>query len=98
MHSNDLKWHYRVCSIALQTKDVVADTLTAMHDINKAMENFHVKSNLVHILYQMQKVGVLPLSEFKHILTAKELEQAWLQAMSTGEKKPWYRISTCKVS
>jgi hypothetical protein len=67
-----------------------------MHDINKATENSHVKSNLVHILHQMQKVGVLPLSEFKHILIAEELEQARLQAMSTAEKKPWYRIPRAK--
>jgi hypothetical protein len=96
VHSKDLEWHYRVRSIVLQTKDAVADTLTAMHDINKATENSHVKSNLVHILHRMQKVGVLPLSEFKHILTAEELEQARLQAMSTAEKKPWYRIPRAK--
>ena len=52
----------------------MADTLTTMHDISKATENSHVKSNLVHILHRMQKVGVLPLSEFKHILIAEELE------------------------
>jgi hypothetical protein len=61
-----------------------------MHDINKATENSHVKSNLVYVLHQLQTVELLLVSEFKGILNAEELEQAKLQSMSTLEKKPWY--------
>jgi hypothetical protein len=54
--------------------DSVTDALTSMHDINKATENSHVKSNLVHTLHRMQTVGKLDLIEFKGFLTHDEYE------------------------
>ena len=95
-YSNDYEWHYRVRSIVLSTKDDVASILTAMHDINKATENSHIKTNLVYSLHQMQQVGLLPVSSFKDMLTAKELQVAQKQADSTEAKKPWYPISRVK--
>jgi hypothetical protein len=91
VHKKELAWHYRVRSILLRTKDAVTDALTSMHDINKATENSHVKSNLVHTLHRMQTVGKLDLVEFKDILTAKEYEQAKADN-AKGEKKTWYHI------
>jgi hypothetical protein len=55
VHKGDLDWHYCVRSIILDLKNGVTDCLMAMHNINKAIENSHVKSNLVYILHQMQK-------------------------------------------
>ena len=63
-YQDNLNWHYRVRSIVLNTKDDVASILTAMHDINKATKNSHVKTNLVHTLHRMQKVGALPVLSF----------------------------------
>jgi hypothetical protein len=57
-----------------------------MHDINKATENSHVKSNLVHMLHRIQKVGQLLLSEFKDILTAEDMEQAKLELNKPDKK------------
>ena len=57
-YSDNYDWHYHVRSTVLRMKDDVASILMAMHDINKASENSHVKTNLVHTLHQMQKVGV----------------------------------------
>ena len=89
-------WHYRVRSIVLNTKDDVASILTAMHDINKATENSHVKTNLVHTLHRMQKVGLLLVASFKDMLTAEELQVAQKQADSIEAKKPWYPIPRVK--
>jgi hypothetical protein len=86
VHRTELQWHYRVWSIVLRTHDAVTDTLNSMHDINKATENSHVKSNLVHMLHRIQKVGQLPLSEFKDILTAEDMEQAKLELNKPDKK------------
>ena len=83
-------------SIVLNTKDDVASILTAMHDINKATENSHVKTNLVHTLHRMQKVGTLPVLSFRDWLTPEELLAAQKQVESTGDKKPWYPILRAK--
>jgi hypothetical protein len=66
-----------------------------MHDINKATENSHVKSNLVHMLHRIQKVGQLLLSEFKDILTAEDMEQAKLE-LNKPDKKTWIPIPRSK--
>ena len=83
-------------SIVLNTKDDVASIFTAMHDINKATENLHVKTNLVHTLHRMQKVGTLPVTSFRDWLTPDELLATQKQAESTGDKKPWYPIPRAK--
>ena len=44
-----------------------------MHGINQAIENLHVKTNLVHSLHCMQKVGTLPVEEFKGVMSLDEL-------------------------
>jgi hypothetical protein len=74
VYKGDFDWHYRVRSIVLDSKNGITDYLTAMHDINKTIEKSHVKSNLVHILHRMQKVGSLPAREFESLLTPKEFE------------------------
>jgi hypothetical protein len=66
-----------------------------MHDINKATENSHVKSNLFDMLHHIQKVGQLPLLEFKDILTAEDMEQAKLE-INKPDKKTWIPIPRSK--
>ena len=82
--------------IVLKTREDVASILTAMHDINKAIENSHVKTNFVHTLHHMQKVGLLPVSSFHDLLSAEEIIAAKKIAESVGEKKPWYPIPRSK--
>ena len=53
IYLHDIDSHYKVWSIVLHMKGNVTNSLTAMHDINKATENSHVKTNLVHILHRM---------------------------------------------
>ena len=67
-----------------------------MHDINWATENSHVKTNLVHTLHHMQKVGTLSVDEFKSILSAEEIQAAKNALMSNKKKKPWYNIPHAK--
>jgi hypothetical protein len=66
-----------------------------MHNINKATENSHVKSNLVHMFHRIQKVGQLSLIEFKDILTLEEMEQAKLE-LQKPEKRTWIPIPRAK--
>ena len=95
-HSTYYNWHYRVRTIVLQTREDVASILTAMHDINKATKNSHMKTNFVHTLHRMQKVGLLPVSSFHDLLSAEEMVVAKKIADSVGEKKPWYPIPRSK--
>ena len=81
--------------MVISTKNDVTLILTAMHNINKATENSHVQTNLVHTLHRMQKVGTLPPSSFKTLLTLEELKSAIEQAESKGAK-PWYTILRAK--
>jgi hypothetical protein len=89
-------WDYRVRSILLKTIDSITDALTSMHDINKATENSHVKSNLVHTLHRMQTVGKLDLIEFKGFLTHDEYEQAKAEN-AKAEKRTWYHIPQSRL-
>ena len=50
-YADDIKQHYRVWAIVIRMKEDPASILTAMHDINCATENSHVKTNLVHTLH-----------------------------------------------
>ena len=95
-HLTDYNWHYRVRTIVLKTREDVASILTAMHDINKATENSHVKTNFVHTLHRMQKVGLLSVSSFHDLLSAEEMIAAKKIAESVGDKKPWYPIPRSK--
>ena len=82
--------HYRIHSIVLRTKDTTTSIITAMHNINKARENSHVKTNLVHILHQMRKVGTLEYTEFKGLLTDDKFEAAKKHFKNNKENCPWY--------
>ena len=95
-HPNDLDWHFRVRTIVLYTLDNVTSILTAMHDINRATENSHVKTNLVHTLHRMQKVGTLPVEEFKGLLSPNKLIVAKNAIESINQNKPWYNIPRAK--
>ena len=95
-HPNDLDWHFRVRTMVLHTLDNVTNMLTAMHDINRAMENSHVKTNLVHTLHQMQKVETLSVEEFKGIMSPDELIAAKNATKSINQNKPWYNIPRAK--
>ena len=91
----DYDWHYAVKAMVIWTKNDVTSILTTMHDINKATENSHVKTNLVHTLHCMQKDGMLPPLIFKTLLTFEELKSALEQTKSKGAK-PWYNIPRAK--
>ena len=78
--------------MVIQTKNDVTSILTAMHDINKATEDLHVKTNLVHTLHHMQIVGTLLPKNFKALLTVEELANAEKLVLSTKDNKPWYSI------
>ena len=50
-------------------------------------ENSHVKTNLVHTLYWVQKYGVLELEKFKELLSPEE-ERVCL----VNSRKSWYSM------
>ena len=50
-------------------------------------ENSHVKTNLIHTLYRVQKYGVLELEKFKELLSPEE-ERACL----ANSRKSWYSM------
>ena len=60
-------------------------------DINCATKNSHVKTNLVHTLHRMQKVGTLHVGEYSF---TKQAATNALQAVK--ENKPWYNIPRAK--
>ena len=95
-HSDNLDWHYRVHSIVLQTKDSMTSIITATHDINKATKNSHVKTNLVHTLHRMRKVGTLEYTQFKGLLTDDEFEAAKKHFENNKENRPWYCLPRAK--
>ena len=51
----------------IRTKEDPASILTAMHNINRATENSHVKMNLVHTLHRMRKVGTLDVNKIQEL-------------------------------
>ena len=55
-----------------------------------------MKTNLVHTLHCMQKVGTLLIDEFKSILLAEEIQAAMNAILSNKENKPWYNIPRAK--
>ena len=82
--------------IVLHTLDNVTNVLTTMHDINRATKNSHVKTNLIHILHSMQKVGTLSVEEFKGVLSPDELIVVKNATESINQNKPWYNIPRAK--
>ena len=95
-YPHDIHWHYRVQSIILQTKGNVANSLIAMHDINKATKNLHVKTNLVHTLHRMRKVDTLEVSNLKDLLMPEEMTVASKRAKDVKDTGPWYFLLRAK--
>ena len=95
-YPHDIHWHYRVRSNVLHTKGNVANSLTPMHDINKATENSHVKTNLVHTLHHMRKVGQLEVSNFKDLLSPEEMTAAVEREKDEKDTGSWYILSRAK--
>ena len=56
-----------------------------------------MKTNLVHTLCRMQKVGTLPVDEFKSIQSTEEIQAAKNALLSNKENKPWYNIPRAKL-
>ena len=54
---------------------------------SRQTENSHVKTNLVHTLYWVQKYGVLELEKFEELLSPEE-ERTCL----ANSKKSWYSM------
>ena len=63
-----------------------------MHDINWTMKNFHIKTNLIHTLHCMQKVGTLHVEEFKDVLLQDELATTSKLVELMKENKTSYNI------
>ena len=80
----------------LQTKGNVANSLIAMDDINKAVENLHVKTNLVHTLHCMRKVGKLQVLNFKDLLTPEEMTVVSEREKDEKDTGPWYYLPRAK--
>ena len=80
----------------LQTKGNVTNSLTAMHNINKATENSHVKTNLVHTLHRMRKVGRLEVSNFKDLLSPEEMTAMVEREKDEKDIGPWYILPRAK--
>ena len=55
--------------------------------IARQTENSHMKTNLVHTLYRVQKYGVFELEKFKELLSPEE-ERACL----ANSRKSWYSM------
>ena len=70
--------------------------MTRMHDINCARENSHIKTNIVHTLFRMQKVGTLPPDNFHELLTPEELAIANKNLEEHKDSKPWYNLLQTK--
>ena len=95
-HPHDFKWHYAIRIMVICTIDDLTSILIAMHDINKATENFFGKTNLVHTLHYMQKVGILLAVNFKALLTLEELIATLKHAKENKENWTWYTIPRAK--
>ena len=96
-YAHNIDWHFRVHSIVLFTKSNVTKVLSAMHDINNATENSHVKTNLAHTLHQMRKVGTLEVKNFKDLLTSNEMAAASKQVKDAKDNKiSWYNLPRAK--
>lgn len=50
-------------------------------------ESYHVKTNLVHTLYRVQKYGLMQLDKFKEILSPEEM-----QICLNNTRIKWYTI------
>ena len=55
----------------------------------RSVEDSHVKKNLVHTLYQVQKFGTMEIEKFADLLKPGEKKRCLLNKVS----KKWYSIS-----
>ena len=53
-------------------------------------EDSHVKTNIVHTLFRVQKYGLMPLEQFHDILTPAEIKRC---KKSQNAKKTWYSLN-----
>ena len=53
----------------------------------KHTENSHIKTNLVHTLYRVQKYGLMEVDKFQELLSANEVKACQQQAC-----KIWYKM------
>ena len=72
----------------IRTKEDPALILTAMHDINRATENSHVKTNLVHTLYRMRKFDTLDVDKLRSLLI-DEFQAASKAVKDQNSNKPF---------
>ncbi len=63
--------------------------LTNIISINcRSTEESHVKTNLVHTLYRVQKYGLLPIERFNEMLRPSELKRCG----APKTRKTWYTM------
>ena len=70
------------------TKEDPASILMAMHNINRAIKNSHMKTNPVHTLHRMRKVGTLDVKKFRSLLIDDKFEAASKAAKDQNNNKP----------
>ena len=57
------------------------------HIASKHTENSHIKTNLVHTLYRVQKYGLMEVDKFQELLSADEVK-----ACQQHARKTWYKM------
>ena len=55
----------------------------------RSVEDSHMKTNLVHTLYQVQKFGTMELEKFADLLKPREKKRC----LANKDSKKWYSIS-----
>ena len=68
---------------ALSFRDLLNQNLAC-----RSVEDSHVKTNLVHTLYQVQKFGTMEIEKFADLL--KPGEKKW--CLANKDSKKWYSI------
>ena len=72
---------FEACAICVKYSQVVSILI-------KSTEDSHVKTNLVHMLYKVQKYGLLPIERFKEMLRPSELQLCGAHKA----RKTWYSM------
>jgi hypothetical protein len=73
----------------LEVMHLTCKTLKNIVSMNcRSTEGSHVKTNLVHTLYRVQKYGLLPIERFNEMLRPSELKRCW----APKTKKTWYSM------
>ena len=53
-------------------------------------EDSHVKTNIIHTLFRVQKYGLMPLKQYQDILTPSNIKRC---KKSQNTKKTWYSLN-----